>query len=175
MKTIVKAVVVLMLALVVYSAYLRYEARPHGIAADHPLGKFSKLDEHLTDRLQLEKSEVRRVPHSGIRSTARMYQYRRPGNQHEHVVLLLDSEENVRGVVGYYFVRQAGRPLSAIGLFSRSYWGVTGGAGQAEFKVQQIGRESMGQAEFTTARVTGIWRKWSKQGSGELIYLRANP
>ncbi len=170
MKGAIKMAVFFILVLVAYSWYLRAANSPYGMGPDHPLGKFSRLDKHLTEQLMLERSEVRGVPHAGVRSTARMYEYRKSSTRREHIVLMLDRAGNVSGFVGWYMTRGIGPARTPLGSFARTHWMLAGGARSPDFKRE--GQASFSQAGFTRGRVTGTWRLPSHREGGELIYLQ---
>ncbi len=177
MKDLIKPVIVLALILAGYAAYIRFSVGAYGIGSDNPLGKFSRIDKHLTGQLQLEKREVSGLRHPGVRGTARMYQYQRKGDAREHLDMLLDGEGNVRGVVGWHREYQTGARLTSVGAFSRSIWTHAGGAAQPDFTSRRVGRSRIGVAEFASEQVIGTWTKgigvmagWEEPN--ELIYLR---
>lgn len=175
-----KLALLVVVAVVGYFGYVLFERQNlarYGISDDHPIGEFEKLDAILTGELKLPKSSISSLGNSGITPTARMYQYRDPDNPYIYVLLLLDRQNNLRGVAGRYQTPDN----SPVGFFMEGHWRRTGGSRAPQFTGYQFeglnksdagGRsplsQSIGdlleglnnsQAQFAKGQVKGTWNR----------------
>ena len=172
MKALIKLAVLAVLVGGGYFGFKILDDKKWGIEGAAPLGSFEVLDLHLTEDIGLDKSESPRLPVRDIASTERMYRYTNPENQYESVTLLLDGANNVRGIVGVYWLGDYGS-RSPVMLFSQSYWRKMGGAREPELTETRSGSITVAEARFETESVAGAWKEWIEQGQKQVtIHLQ---
>lgn len=170
-----------------YFGFVQVSKIQYGTSSEDPLGSFEKLDIRLTDEARLTKAQVSRLGIRNISETAEMYEYVNPENEYERIVLLLDPDKRVSGMVGSYYLTDFGS-RSPVASFARGHWRRSGGAKEPEFSPpvstpvptgmsgpfpKTLGNIKISEAKFTTDRVEGTWTRseWESQYS-ETIYLR---
>ena len=144
-----------------------------GMSGAHPLGTFEKMDTYIAQDVGLLKEKISRVYVPDIRPTAAMYEYTNPRNKYESIILLLDEDHTVQGVIGTYYQGDTGS-RSPVKLFVQGLWRLTGGAREPVFTEIEVGRYTVRSADFVKRGVRGGWEIYEEEGQkSERIYLRS--
>ena len=179
MKKVLIAIV--LLAGVGYFAFVlntRQVLAHHGISDEQPLGDFEKLDRILTEEKHLRRSKLSKFRDPDIRPSAKMYKYEDSGNKYQYVILLLDRQDNLLGIAGWYMSPAFGASRSPARFFMEGHWRRCGGARRPGFTQFKLGAITYQQTKFTEGRVIGNWKRSRNESRGqdptyEHIYLRA--
>ncbi|MBI4479999.1 MAG: hypothetical protein HY651_08245 [Acidobacteria bacterium] len=153
-----KLIVLLLVVVAGYIGYVLFERQNlanYGISNEHPIGTFEKLDAMLTGDMKLPKSSTSTLGNTDITPTARMFRYRDPDNPYIYLVLLLDAQDNLRGVAGWYQTPDN----SPVGFFMEGHWRRTGGPRSPQFGAYTMGRLTKSLAEFTKGQAKGTWER----------------
>ena len=157
-----------------------YTSLSYGISDQHPLGEFEKLESVLTKEVNLIKNPISRLPSSDIPPMRQMYKYHDPTNEYEYVVLLLDNQNTLRGIAGWYITPAVGGTRSRVRAFMRQYWTVCGGPKEPQFTQFKLGRFTRGETNFAKGQVKGQWQTSKDEGGSvpeptyERIYVRVD-
>jgi hypothetical protein len=175
-KFLIFFVVVIVVGGMGFFVYRALDLGRYGIAGSTPIGTYEKLDAHLQGEIGLRKKPLERLNNKNITPAAQMFRYGDPNNEYEYIVLLLDGQNNLQGMAGWYMTPGDQPTRSRIRLFMRNHWGRCGGAKEPQFSEIKQRAMIFRLAQFTDGPVTGEWQTSRNDSSGrnptfERIYL----
>ncbi len=103
MKLLIKLAVLAGLAGAGYLGWDMLRGSQFGVSGANPLGTFEKIDPYMAETVGLLKEKISKLHVPEVTPTASMYEYTNPRNEYESIIVLLDGDQTIQGIVGTYY------------------------------------------------------------------------